>query len=139
MDSIKINGMVHTIGSEQIVSEKFKKRELIIEAISGKYTQHILLQLTNDKCDLLNNLKIGDSVEVGVNIRGRLWNDPKTGLTRCFNTLEAWSIHLAQPIHGSFAPSTPEKPTERFPETPQQPTPSAPQQPLLNDEDDLPF
>ena len=133
---IKLNGMVHTIGSEQIISDKFKKRELIIET-SGKFPQHILVQFTNEKCDLMNNLKTGDSVEIAININGRLWNDPKTGSTRCFNTLNAWSIHLINASEGRFATSDPEKPTQNFPETPTQQTP--PIQSSKDDDDDLPF
>ena len=138
MENLKINGMVHTIGSEQMISDKFKKRELIIET-SGQYPQHIVIQFSNEKCELMNNLKIGDSVEIAINIRGRLWNDPKTGSTRCFNTLDAWSIQLSKPIEGSFMAPTPEKPTERFPETPQQQTPPAKSSAGSDEDDDLPF
>jgi hypothetical protein len=135
MDSIKINGMVHTIQSEQIISDKYKKREMFVE-ITGKFPQTIAVQFSNDKCDLCNNVKIGDQVEISINLRGRLWTDPKTGIKKCFNTLEGWSMHLTQPVHGTFASSS--QPSESAPLP--QPNATAPQQTILdNPEDDLPF
>ena len=42
----------------------------------------------NEKTELIQNLKVGDEVEVGVNIRGRVWND------KCFVSLNGWTITL---------------------------------------------
>lgn len=141
MENLKITGMVHTIGTEQQISASFKKRELIIET-SGQYPQHILVQFSQDKCDLINNLKVGDSVTVSVNLRGKLWNDKNTGAIRCFNTLDAWTIELAKPVVGSFAPSEKpimEKAVVNYPETPKQ-VEKPVQKSILDDEsDDLPF
>lgn len=136
--STKIQGIVHSVGAEQVLSAKFKKRELIVQT-QGQYPQYIIVQFTNDKCDLLNNLNPGESVQVNVNLRGRLWNDPKTGIERCFNTIEAWSIQFTSNEQGMTpAPQpTAEKRVENYPETPKQPSASD-----LFDEgenDDLPF
>jgi hypothetical protein len=36
-----------------------------------QYPQHIMMEFTQDKCDLLNIYKVGD-VKVSINLRGRM-------------------------------------------------------------------
>lgn len=93
MEITKLTGNVHVIGQTQQKSEKFKSRELIVKT-SGDYPQFISIQFTQDKCDLLNNIKTGDFVSVNYNIKGREWSNPKTGEIRYFTTIEGWSIEL---------------------------------------------
>jgi hypothetical protein len=38
----------------------FKKRELVVTT-EEQYPQHIMIEFTQDKCDLLNNYSVGDS------------------------------------------------------------------------------
>ena len=42
-------------------------------------------------CDLIDNLSIGQEVDVHFNLRGRKWTDPK-GEVKYFNSLQAWRI-----------------------------------------------
>jgi hypothetical protein len=89
----KFDGTLKMIGEKQTISEKFSKREFVVSSLDDKYPQLISFQLVNDKCDLVNNLKIGDAVAVSYNLRGREWTSPG-GEVKYFNTLEAWSISL---------------------------------------------
>lgn len=73
------------------VSEKFKKREFVIEVADGKYPQMVSFQLTGDKCDLLDRVELEYIVDVDFNLRGREWTSPK-GEVKFFNTLDAWKI-----------------------------------------------
>lgn len=86
--STKVNGRVHTITAPEQKSEKLKIREIWIETTDGKFTEVIPVQFINDKADLIQNLNVGDQVEVGVNMRGRVWKD------RCFLSLNGWTISL---------------------------------------------
>ena len=90
---MQIVGIIKVINPEQQVSASFKKRELVVETLE-QYPQSILVEFTQDKCDLLNNLKIGDFVSVNYNIRGREWANPTTGEIKYFNSIEGWSIEL---------------------------------------------
>lgn len=85
----KIVGKIIFVGQTQVLSDKFQKREFALET-SEKYPQKILFQLVNDKCVLLDNVKQNETIEVAFNINGREW--AKDGVTRYFNTLNAWSI-----------------------------------------------
>lgn len=70
----------------------FTKREFVIET-DEKYPQKILLQVINDKVDLLNNLNEGDIIDCAINLRGKEWTSPQ-GETKYFNSLVCWSITL---------------------------------------------
>lgn len=88
-----IKGIVYTIGQTQQVSDKFSKREIAIKT-TDQYPQTILMQFSNDKCALLDNIRQGDSVSINYNLRGRTWIG-KDGVEKIFNTIEGWSIVLA--------------------------------------------
>jgi hypothetical protein len=48
---------------------------------------------------------VNDVVEVNYNLRGREWNSPE-GVTKYFNTVEAWSINLSsEPVQTTPAPT----------------------------------
>jgi len=83
-------GKIKAIGAEQIVSAAFKKRELVVTT-DEQYPQHIMIEFTQDKCDLLNKYKLGDGVIVGINLRGREWINPK-GEAKYFNSIQGWKI-----------------------------------------------
>ena len=86
----QIKGLVHAIGETETVSDKFKKRELVIN-VAGTYPQFISLQLTQDKTSLADKLTIGTEINCHINLRGREWTSPK-GEVKYFNTLECWKI-----------------------------------------------
>jgi len=88
----EIKGVLKVVNETAVISEKFKKREFVLTDDSSQYPQDIALQLTQDNCDKLNSVSIGDRLLVKFNLRGRAWNDPKTGNDRYFNSLDAWFI-----------------------------------------------
>ena len=88
---LKIKGTVYKVSQEEVKSEKFKKREVILEVIEGTYKQYLTVQFSNAKCDLLNNVRQGDMISVSINLKGRLWTG-NDGIEKCFNTIEGWQI-----------------------------------------------
>ena len=94
-----IQGKLHEIFDEQQVSEKFRKREFVLEYPDGSYTQFIKFQLTQDKCSLLDQYKVGDDVKVAFNLSGKPFT--KNGTTMYFTNLSAWRL---EPANGSAAP-----------------------------------
>lgn len=87
---MEINGRIRLIGAEQQISASFKKRELVVTT-EEQYPQHIMVEFTQDKCDLLNQYQPGDQVKVSINLRGREWTSPQ-GELRFFNTIQGWRI-----------------------------------------------
>ncbi len=98
---MEVTGRVKLINPEQQVSASFRKRELVVTT-EEQYPQHIMIEFTQDKCDLLSAYKPGEPVRVSINLRGREWINPQ-GEAKYFNSIQGWKIErLAQE-----APATP--------------------------------
>ena len=91
----KAKGVVKTIGPTVNVTEKFSKREFVIEMKDGMYPQSIQFQMAQDKCSLLDTVRVGQEIEVSFNLRGREWTDPKTDQVKVFNTLDAFRVEAS--------------------------------------------
>jgi hypothetical protein len=95
----KFKGEVVFITPTTSVSDKFKKREVTLKS-QDEYPQYVTFQLTQDKCDLANNLKSGEVVEVSYNLRGRRW-EAQDGTIKYFNSIEAWTMSLSSKVENS--------------------------------------
>ncbi|WP_266205596.1 DUF3127 domain-containing protein [Pontibacter kalidii] len=95
--SFDIQGKLYEIFDEQQISDKFKKREFVLEIPDGSYTQYVKFQLTQDKCNLLDTYNNGDEVKVTFNLSGKPFT--KNGQTMYFTNLQAWRLEPAS--HGS--------------------------------------
>ncbi len=93
---MEVLGRIKMIGNVQDVSPTFRKREVVVTT-EEQYPQHIMIEFTQDKCDLLNQFQIGEQVRVGINLRGREWTNPQ-GETRYFNSIQGWRIDRPQQI-----------------------------------------
>lgn len=90
---MEIKGKVYEVSATQQVTESLKKRELILEYIENpQYPEYLKFEAIQDRCALLDNVKVGDDVEVFFNLRGRPWTD-KTGKKTYFNSLQLWKIN----------------------------------------------
>lgn len=87
----KLTGTVKLIKDTVQISEKFSKREFVINDTSSMYPQDILFQAVQDKCSMIDGFNENDQVEVSFNLRGREWTSPQ-GEVKYFNTLDAWRI-----------------------------------------------
>lgn len=89
---IEAIGTIHTIFATQQVSERFTKREFVIETNDNpKYPQTVLFQITGDRIAQLDGLNVGDEVRIEFSLRGREWRSPK-GEVKYFNSLDVWKV-----------------------------------------------
>lgn len=103
---VKFVGPVVFSGAEN----KFRKRDLILTTdYEGDYPQTIIIEAAQDRCDEanLNEVIPGDIVTVSYSLRGREWVDPKTGLTKVFNTLSYWKMAINKTTAGKVAGAPP--------------------------------
>lgn len=107
---MEIKGKVHEVLPTQQVSDKLKKREIIIEYIENpQYPEYLKFEMINDKCALVDNLKPGQDVEVFFNLRGRPWTD-KVGKKSYFNSMQLWKVSVlgnSAPEYAATATVTP--------------------------------
>jgi len=102
---MEATGKVYAVGETIQVSERFSKREIVLELVDNpKYPQVVAFEATNDRCKDLDEYKIGDEVRIEFSLRGREWRSPK-GEMRYFNTLSIWKV---TPVRAqATAPSQP--------------------------------
>lgn len=124
-----LNGVLKVINDTQVVSDRFRKREVVITDNSGQYPQDISFQLTQEKTDAVNDMKVNDAVQVSFFLRGREWTSPQ-GEVKYFNSLDIWSI---KKMEGAGAP-----PAMGAQEPPMRTTEQV-QSFTSSEDDDLPF
>jgi hypothetical protein len=104
---MEVSGKVKVVSAEIQVSATFRKRELVVTT-DEQYPQHIMIEFTQDKSDLLNNVAVGDAVKVSINLGGREWVNPQ-GETKYFNSIRGWRIEKLQ-AEAPVAPQMPPMP-----------------------------
>lgn len=91
---MEIQGVVHEIYDTVQITDTFKKREIVIEyAENPAYPEYLKMETIQNNCAIFDSLQKGDSVNISFNIKGRAWNDPKTGRVNYFNTLQIWRVN----------------------------------------------
>lgn len=90
MENLSIKGIIKKIYETQQISDTFKKREFIL-VTDDKYPQSIKFELTQEKTELLDDIKKQISATVYFNVRGRDWTN-KENKTVYFVSLNAWKI-----------------------------------------------
>ena len=108
---MEISGRIKRIFETKEISASFRKRELVVTT-EEQYPQDLLVEFIQDKCDILNSYKVGESVKVDINLRGREWESPQ-GEIKYFNSIQGWRIEkLSSQEADSNIPPVP--PAEAF-------------------------
>ena len=92
---MEVQGSIKVIGEVQEISATFKKRELVVST-DEQYPQTLSIEFIQDKTELLNKFEIGQNVKVGINLRGREWENPQTKEIKYFNSIQGWRIELLE-------------------------------------------
>lgn len=109
---MNVSGKLVEIFETVKIKESFQKREFVLEFASNpKYPELVKFETVQDKCNILDNFKVGQDVSVEFDLRGRKWTDQK-GAVKYFNTLQAWRVSLANNDSGSVAAGHGEPPVE---------------------------
>ncbi len=77
----------------QEISDRFKKREFVIEVENERnpeWNDFVKIQLTQDRCDLIEKVDLNETIKVSFNLRGRKWEN--NGQTSYFTNLEGWRV-----------------------------------------------
>ena len=101
--AFEISGKVIEISPVNQVSDKFKKREFVIERKetggSAVFIDYIKFQLLQDKSDLINESYLNEEVKVTFNIKGNKWE--RDGKVSYFTNLDAWKLERLQTSRGA--------------------------------------
>ena len=105
-------------------SQTFVVREFVIEVENPRdprYNDFLQCQLTGDRCALLDQYQIGETVQVTFDLRGRKWTAPD-GTVRYIMSLNAW--RLDRPQYNAQAPQGYPQQGYQQPQAYQQPAPA---------------
>ena len=90
-DAFQVSGKIIEIFDENVISDKFKKREFILEhAPNPEYPELLKIEVVQNKCDLLEKYKVGQQVNVDINLKGRRWEKGKDSGYSI--SIQAWRI-----------------------------------------------
>ena len=88
---MEIIGKIKVLNETQTIGvSRFRKREVVVTT-QEQYPQHILIEFTQDKCELLNGFNLEQEVKININLRGREWVNPE-GIIKYFNSIQGWRI-----------------------------------------------
>jgi single-stranded DNA-binding protein len=109
--SLEVSGKLLVKYDTQQVSEKFKKREFVLELaeeINGNiYTNFAKMQLVQNKCEIIDRFKEGDLVKVSFNIKGNRWE--RDGKVNYITNLDAWRMESATAAPTGGQPQQPQQ------------------------------
>ena len=92
--AFEITGKVIDISPVNQVSDKFKKREFVVEkketGSTAVFIDYIKFQLLQDKCDLINESFMNEEIKIWFNVKGNKWE--RDGKVSYFTNLDAWKI-----------------------------------------------
>lgn len=101
---IEATGKLHAIFETKQVSERFTKREFVVEiADNPKYPQLVLFQLSGDRVSQLDRMRVGDAIRIEFSLRGREWRSP-AGEVKYFNSLDVWKVEPLRAGRGEADP-----------------------------------
>ncbi len=89
-----VTGKLYVIFDSQQVTERFKKREFVLEIQNGNFSEYVKFQLTQDRCGLLDTAAVGNEVKVRFALKGKPYQ--KGSETLYFTNLEALHVETSQ-------------------------------------------
>ncbi len=96
MSDGKVKGVVHFIDQTKTFGQKgFRKRLVVLEQnTSGRFVNFVPLDFTQDGCDKVDQLHVGDEVEVEFRLSGRKWQRDADSEVKFFLNAEATTYRL---------------------------------------------
>ena len=119
MNEAKVTGQVHLIEeAKSYGSSGFRKRLVVLEQENGRFTNYIPVEFTRDGCDLVDDMSVGDQVEISYTLSGRKWQRDAQSEVKFFVNLEAVSFKkIDKPKTGGDAATSVDAANEAFAES----------------------
>jgi hypothetical protein len=108
--TFELTGKVIDVSPVQQRSDKFRKREFVIEVAEQnsegrEFVDYIKFQCIQDRSDLIDENFLNEMVKVSFNIKGNRWE--KEGKVNYFTNLDAWRIEKTQTGNSADGDLTP--------------------------------
>ena len=97
MSDAKVSGVVHLIEDTKTYGNKgFRKRLVVLEQDKSSFTNYIPIEFIRDSCDAVDEMNLGDEVEITYRLSGRRWQRDEASEVKYFLSAEAMSFKILQ-------------------------------------------
>jgi len=101
MSEATVTGQVHLIEPTKSFGQKgFRKRTVVLEQATGRFTNYLPLEFIADSCDMVDNLSVGDTIKVSYRLTGRKWQRDEQSEVKFFLSAEATEYELIKAGEG---------------------------------------
>ena len=96
MSDASVKGTIHLIEETKTYGQKgFRKRLVVLEQNKGSgFTNYIPVEFLKDACDSVDDLHLGDEIEVSYRLSGRRWQRDESSDPKYFLSAEAMSFRV---------------------------------------------
>ncbi|MDA0660297.1 MAG: DUF3127 domain-containing protein [Planctomycetota bacterium] len=90
MSDAKVRGVVHVLEDTKTFGQNgFRKRVLVLEQENGRFSNFIPFEFTQDRCDSVDGLQVGEEIEINYRLGGRKWQKDPGSEVKFFLSAEA--------------------------------------------------
>lgn len=102
MSDPTVRGVVHVVEETKTFGKSgFRKRVVVLEQDKGKFTNYIPLEFVHEGCDSVDDLNVGDDVEVTYRLSGRKWQRDEKSEVKFFLNAEALDFKVVKSAGGA--------------------------------------
>jgi hypothetical protein len=110
MSDALVKGTIHLIEETKTFGQKgFRKRLVVLEQNKGSgFTNYIPVEFLKDACDSVDDLHLGDEIEVSYRLSGRRWQRDESSDPKYFLSAEAMSFRVITGNSSDSSGATPD-------------------------------
>lgn len=132
MSDASVRGVVHLIEpTKTFGASGFRKRVVVLEQDLGRFTNYIPVEFVRDACDTVDELNVGDEIQVVYRLSGRKWQRDADSEVKFFVNVEGMGFKIIRP-------SGEDVPQGTLEDTPP-PSSDHDESEFTGDDDDVPF
>ena len=95
MSTATVTGKVEVIEETKTYGQKgFRKRLVVLTQDNGRFTNYLPVEFIQDGCDTVDQLNVGDEVEVSYRLSGRKWQRDANSEVKYFLSAEAMQFNV---------------------------------------------
>lgn len=107
MSNATVTGKVEVIEETKTYGQKgFRKRLVVLEQDNGRFTNYIPVEFIQDSCDSVDQLSLGDEVEVTYRLSGRKWQRDPNSEVKYFLSAEGMNFNILSTSSGDAPAAT---------------------------------
>ena len=107
MSDAKVRGIVHFIDETKTYGQKgFRKRLVVLEQENDRFTNYVPVEFVRDACDSVDELSVGDDVEISYQLSGRKWQKDPSAEVKYFLNAEATGFKKLESGQSDVASTT---------------------------------